>query len=351
MNRALLARQLLLAPRSSNAGALDVIERVAGLQAQQPKPAFVGLWSRIRDFRREQLLELLHARQALRATMMRGTLHIVSRRDFSMFRGALQPMLTGGMESILRERAVDLDIAKLSKAAAKAFGARPRTFAELRAHLSDTFPGLDERAMGYAVRMHVPLATVPDSASTWGFTGDSPFELAACDAQSDGVGLVRRYLAAFGPASVADFQAWSGMKGAKALFAGQEFVAFRDGKREVFDLADAPRPGEDAPAPPPCFVAGFDNLVLAHADRSHVLPEEYRSRVVTKNLQVLPTFLVDGMVAGTWQVAVARKAATLNITPFAELSKTTKRRLESEGEQLVRFVEPEAKFAKVEFLC
>lgn len=343
LNRALLARQLLLTPRSSNATALEVIERVAGLQAQQPKPAFVGLWSRIRDFRREQLLDVLHAREALRATMMRGTLHIVSRRDYSMFRGALQPMLTGGMQSILRERAADLDIAKLSKAASKALGARPRTFAELRAHLSDTFPGLDERAMGYAVRMHLPVATVPDSANAWAFTGDSPFELAACEpgGEDSGAALVRRYLAAFGPASVADFQAWSGMKSAKALFAGLDLVAFRDGKRELFDLPDAPRPGEDAPAPPACFVAGFDNLVLAHADRSHVLPEEFRSRVVTKNLLVLPTILVDGMVAGTWQVSVARKTATLTVTPFAKLSKTAKKQLESEGEALARFVELE----------
>jgi hypothetical protein len=351
LNRALLARQMLLLP-PARVGVVEVIERLAGLQAQQARPPFIGLWSRIAGFERKDLVDLLQRREVIRATLMRGTLHLMSARDYPWARLAMQPALTAGMHAILRERAADLEIDKLVKAATKVFGKKPCTFAELRPLLSEAFNGLDERAMGYAVRMHLPLITVP-CEERWAFTGDSPFELApkVAEAKPAQESLARRYLAAFGPATPADFQSWSALKNGKELFADQkDLVTFRDEKkRELFDLADAPRPDESTPPPAPRFVAPFDNLILAHVDRSRIIAEEHRSRVVTKNLLVLPTFLVDGFVAGTWQTAVAKKTATLTVSPFSKLTAKVKKQLEEQATALVRFTDPEAAGYAVQF--
>lgn len=343
LNRILLDRQMLLHPPEPRP-ILDAIDALAGLQAQQARPPFAGLWTRIANFRRDDLANLLLARQVVRATAMRGTLHLLTMRQYPGFRKALQPALTAGMHAILRERAVDLDIAQLATEASRIFNRKPTTFADLRPQLSAAFPDLnDERALGYAVRMHLPLITTPDTGNLWCFTGDSPFELAppASDAPTE---MVLAYLRAFGPATVADFQSWSALKNGKELFAAiPGLVRYRDEKkRELFDAPDS-RPFPDPETEShPRFVAAFDNLILAHADRSRIIADENRPKVVTKNLQVLPTFLVDGFVGGTWQVAVAKKQAVLTATPFAKITKKVQKQLAQQAEELVRFVEPDA---------
>jgi hypothetical protein len=248
------------------------------------------------------------------------------------------------MHAILRERAAHIDIERLAAEAGRIFARQPTTFAGLRPQLSAAFPDLDdERALGYAVRMHLPLITTPDVANPWAFTGDSPFELAppATEASAD---IVLAYLRAFGPATVADFQSWSALKNGKELFAAiPGLVRYRDEKkRELFDAPDAgPFPDPETECAPR-FVAAFDNLILGHADRARIIADEHRSKVVTKNLQVLPTFLVDGFVAGTWQTAVVKKQAVLTATPFAKITKKVQKQLVQQGEALVRFAEPEA---------
>lgn len=280
----------------------------------------------------------------VRATAMRGTLHLLTMRQYPGFRKALQPALTAGMHAILRERAAGIDLERLAREAAAIFGRSPCTFAELRPQLAAAFPDLnDERALGYAVRMHLPLITSPGEGNPWAFAGDSPFELAPAipDTTSD---IVFAYLRAFGPATIADFQSWSGLRNGKELFATiPNLVRYRDEKkRELFDAPDAaPLPDVEAETLPR-FVAAFDNLILGHADRSRIIADEYRARVVTKNLQVLPTFLVDGFVAGTWQPAIVKKQAILTATPFGKISRKVQRQLENEGAELIRFLEPEA---------
>jgi hypothetical protein len=156
--------------------------------------------------------------------------------------------------------------------------------------------------------------------------------------------LVLRYLSAFGPASVRDAQTWSGVPNLQPVFDNlrPKLEVFRDErKRELFDVPDAPRPDEETPTAVR-FIAGFDNLTLSHADRTRIIADEYRPRVSLKNLQILPTFLVDGFVAGTWNVSTRGKAATLSISPFKGLSRGTKRDLTEEAEQLVRFSCPGA---------
>jgi hypothetical protein len=346
LSRATLARQMLLEREAADP--LAALERLFGLQAQVARPPFVGLWTRLRDFRRNDLLELIEARRVVRASMMRATLHLVSAEDFRRFRPTLQPLLDG-MLGYVKGFLPDIRMQETLQAARELLEERPRAFDEIRAALVERgLPG-HERAMGMAARMLIPLVQVPSDAR-WGFDAKAPFTLAEQWIGSplgEGAGLeemVRRYLAAFGPASVADAGAWSGMKGLRPVFEGlrPELVTFRDpAGRELFDLPDAPRPPADTPAPVR-FLPDFDNLVLAHDDRSRVVAKEHRGRIVSKNLLVLATFMVNGFVAGTWKTEVKRKSASLILHPFAPIAKSDLRALEAEGTALLRFVEEDA---------
>jgi hypothetical protein len=348
LSRATLARQMLLSRESTTA--TTAVERLAGLQAQLARPPFVGLWTRIEGFQRKDLLAALQRREIIRATAMRGTLHLMSAADYMALRGPLHPMLIRGMQAILRERAQDLDLDALQTEARKFFGGKPATFNDLRNHLKAKNTQADERAMGYAIRMHLPLVQVPTD-DPWGFPAASDFALAddwigkkVSTEEAPAHALVRRYLGAFGPAAPRDAQVWSGLQSLRAAFEElrPELVTFRDErKRELFDLPEAPRPDEDTPAPVR-FLPEFDNLVLAHDDRTRVIADEHRPKVTLKNLQVRATFLVDGLVAGTWKVERKKKVATLVLEPFGKLVKKTLVELEREGEALLRFVEEDA---------
>jgi hypothetical protein len=348
LNRALLARQALLERQKTTVA--RILTHLVALQAQVPRPPFVALWTRMRDFDRHDLLKPLTKRSVVRVVAMRGTLHLMTGQDAVALRGAMQPMLTRGMETILRERATDLDLGQLATAALRFFDKAPATFDALRKHLKERFPKGDERAMAYAIRMHVPLVQVPTDA-LWGFPASADFALA-----DDWLGrkistdtapahaLVTRYLAAFGPATPADAQCWLGLQGLRDVFEDlrPSLATFRDERsRELFDLPRAPRPGADTPAPVR-FLAEFDNVLLAHADRSRIIEDRFKPKVITKNLLIPGTFLVDGFVAGTWKVERKAKAATLHLAPFLPLQRKTIAALVEEGERLIRFVEPEA---------
>ncbi len=208
------------------------IERLAGMQAQLARPPFIGLWSRIDGFRRDSLTRAIERREVVRATMMRGTLHLVSREDFISFRPVLQPMLSQGMKAALRDRANGLNVNALVAAARDyfdetppAFAAEPLrrgkcTFDALRGHLRARFPKLDERAMGYIVRMQLPLVQIPAAGAIWAYPAAADFAVAESwlDEKLDGDDrphtLALRYLAAFGPATLRDFQTWSAVAAA-----------------------------------------------------------------------------------------------------------------------------------------
>lgn len=346
LNRALLARQLLL--ERSTLGPLQVIERLAGMQAQVPRPPFLGLWTRLAAFERADLHALLTSKQAVRATMMRGTIHLVSTADFRVWRPALQPALTSIWGSLLKDRVDGIDLAKLT---AFARSKLPSNFATLRTELVKKFPKHDDRALGFSVRIHLPLVMVP-TATKWSFPGNADF---ACAKTYLGRGvetgsltdLVRRYLAAFGPASIRDAMCWSGIRKTDLLAPTfealrPELVTFRDDRgRELFDLPDAPRPSADVPAPVR-LIPEYDNLVLGHDDRSRIIDDAHRSALVTKNLVVPATFLVDGRVAGTWTSERTKKRATLTLAPFGKLAKPTKAVLEAEADALLRWTEDDA---------
>src|SRR4051794_11130569 len=338
---------MLLARESVSA--VEAVERLAGMQAQEPRPPYVGLWTRVEGFERGQLHDALHSREVVRATLMRATLHLLSARDYPLFRAALEPALAGAMRG-LGKRGERLDVDALLPVARAALDEQPRNFKELRALLAEAFPDVNERALGYATRLRLPLVMVP-TGERWGFPSVADFALA--DGWLGGLAsvddaaeqLALRYLAAFGPATAADMQTWSGLQGLKQVLEGLrgELALFRDESgRELFDLPDAPRPGADVPAPVR-FLPDFDNLVLSHADRTRVMADEHRGAVVTKNLRVRATFLVDGYVTGTWKVERKRDAATLRIEPFGKLTKRVRAELEAEADALLRFVEPDAR--------
>lgn len=353
LNRATLARQMLLARVRATPTA--VIEQLAGLQAQWPKLPFIGLWTRLERFRREDLAALLERRSVVRATMMRGTLHLVSAKDYLAMRAALQPLLDRGLLGVLRGRAKELDLVKLATTARRYLESEPRTFEEIRDHLLARNPKDDERAMGYVARMSLPLVMVPTDA-TWSFPPASRFALAESWLKkplrpAEPKAVVLRYLAALGPASVADAQTWSGMQGLREVFEAlrPKLQTFRDARgRELFDLPDAPRPKEDVAAPVR-FLPEFDNLLLGHADRSRVIDERHRPAVYRAGLRVEQAFLVEGFVAGTWTTERKKRVATLTIEPVLALAKGAHEALEAEALELVRFVEPDADTFDVRF--
>ena len=354
LNRATLARQMLL--ERASLPVLDAVGRLVGLQAQVPSPPFVGLWTRLQDFRREDLTRLMSQRLVVRATLMRATLHLMTAADYLLLRPALQPALTRSLQSIAGRRMEGLDVDELVATVREFFGREPRAFAELKATLSELLPDRDPSALAYAVRTHLPLVQVP-TGSTWGYSGRSPFTPAESwlgkplATSQDPRHLFFRYLAAFGPAGVKDFQAWSGLTRTKGALESlkPELRSFRDEKgNELLDLPDAPIPPGDAPAPVR-FVPDYDNLILSHADRTRVISGEHRPKVFLSAARVRATFLVDGFVRGAWKIEKNRRAATLVIEPFEPLADENRNVLTEEGERLLRFVADGSETVDVRF--
>ena len=352
LNRATLARQMLLAREKTTA--LAAVERLGGLQAQLAKPPFIGLWSRVEGFRAADLVRLAAQRRVVRVTAMRATLHLMTAKDYLALRPALAPMLGAAMEGVLRERAKGFDLARVTASARRCLDARPMTFEDLRAALAREWPDADARAMGYAVRTALPLVQVPDGTD-WGWPGAACFAVAETwlgkpiPPGGKAEPLVLRYLGAFGPASVQDAQAWSGLRSLRDAFEAlrPKLRVFHDEKgRELFDLPTAPRPPASTPAPVR-FLPDYDNLMLGHADRRRVVADEHRPKLATKNLRILASYLVDGVIRGTWRVERGRKAAALVLEPFEDVSRKARAALDAEGAALLRFAEPGAETFEV----
>src|SRR5262247_3803640 len=215
LNRATLARQMLLERETLPASA--AVERLVGLQAQLASAPYVGLWTRLRDFRREDLAGEIENRKVVKATMMRATLHLCTTEDYLRFRTALKPLLTGAASAIHKQRGGDFDLDKVLKAARKFIGEKPRAFAEISEMVAKLMPDADVGAMRYSVRTHIPLVQVPIDTG-WSYSNKPEFTLAESwigrpvSPEDNLRELMFRYLGAFGPASVTDAQTWMGMK-------------------------------------------------------------------------------------------------------------------------------------------
>jgi len=335
---------------------LAAIERLVGMQAQVPRPPFGGLWTRLQRFEREDLLRLVRDKKAVRATAMRGTIHLLTAGDYRLLRPALAPILEAGARTIVGKRMTEAPgTEELLALGTDFFGNTPAPFEDFRSLLQSRYPTHDVRALAYTVRLGLPLVLVPTDG-TWGFPSNAGFALAekwlGRKIPMDSPQLekvVLRYLAAFGPASPGDAQNWSGLRALRDVFERlrPKLLTFRDErKRELFDLPDAPRPDEDTTAPVR-FLPEYDNVLLGHADRTRIVSDEDRKRLITANLIVIGSFLVDGFAAGSWKTAEKSKNVTLSLTPFRKLPKKTMAELEAEGESMLGFYFPEAKSREV----
>jgi hypothetical protein len=354
INRATLARQMLLAREKVTA--VKAIERLVAMQAQWPKPPFLGLWTRVEGFERDQLTALFHKRTIVRATFLRATIHVVTAKDFLALRPAIQPVLEGAMQVILKDRLAGFDLTALTKQVRKMLDREPLTFAAIREEFLRADPKADERAMGYAVRMLLPLVQVPVDGQPWAFPSQACFapaeqwlDKAIPSKPAPPDGLLLRYLAGYGPASADDMRAWSGLARAEVKDAVDrlrpKLIVFRDGKRELFDLPDAPRPDGDAPAPVR-LVPEYDNVITTRADERFVAKAD-RPRVFLSALRIAATVLVDGFVAGTWKLEATKKVATVTIEPFKPFAGRVKKEVEAEAELLLKFAEPEVRTYEV----
>jgi hypothetical protein len=340
-NRAVLARQLLL--ERSRLPLVRAVERIGGIQAQYAPSAYVGLWSRLEGFRHDQLTRALEQKRLVQATLMRGTIHIVSRADY-------WPMYEGTREA---RHVWFLRVNKIQDARAV-----DRAAARLRALLQDGPRRRDElireltKAEWARVGAEPALVRVPPSG-TWERRRADLFGLAeewlgaaTVDGEAGRDLLLRRYLGAFGPARVIDAADWMSvpvtmLRPTVERAKLRHFVAADSGE-ELVDFPRAPLPPPETPAPPR-FLGTWDALLLAHARGTGILPEEYRPRIFhTKAPQSFFTFTLDGAVAGTWRVERSKTSAELRLEPFAPVPRTAKRELLDEAEGVVRFMEPDA---------
>jgi winged helix DNA-binding protein len=342
LNRATLARQLLL--ERADVPVLDAVAQVCGLQAQVPQEPFVGLWARVRGFEPAALSDLLTGRRVVRTHLMRRTVHLLASDDVLAWRGRHDSMLRQRVLGTYRRELDGIDLDALAAAGREVMAdGEPRTMAELTAALAGRWPA--SRALGeMLVAALVPVVQSPPRG-LWRTTGGVRNVLLASwlgrdidshtanGADPVGQALVRRYLAAFGPAATADLRAWSGLAGLPAAVSAirEELVSFRDERgRELLDLPDAPCPDPDTPVPVR-FLPAFDNAILGYHDRTRIIDDDHRGLSVAGER----TVLVDGRVAATWTVD---PHGTVIVTPLRRLSRADRSAVAEEGRDLASFL-------------
>lgn len=314
------------------------------MQAQYSPSPYIGLWSRVRDFKREELEGALAAQLVYKATLMRGTLHLVSARQFDLFRLASRfprHVWTAGPAQ-LAERGIDVDA--LREEILSALDAKPLKKPELERAFRHRIPADLPDWVSFSVILYAAINHHED-ARFGHFAGSRYRRAPLSEAEPDDAmrAVVASYLAAFGPATRADLAQWLGRS--VTTFSGAleslDLVTFQtDDGRKLVDLAGAPRPDATVPAPVR-FLPKWDNLLLAYDRRERVLPEDLRRTVIRKNGDVLPTFLVDGLVAGSWE-APLRGRAVMSLVPFGVLSVKNRRAVEREAESLLAWLRPDA---------
>jgi len=368
LNRATLERQLLLhrAARSAR----QAIEHLGGLQAQAPLAPYVGLWTRLARFGHEDLKDLLTEHIVVRAHLMRNTVHLVTAADFVRFRPLFQPIMERALAGNFGRNLVGVDLAELRAAAAALLAETPLTRGQLAERLSPRWPDHDPASLAYAATHLLHLVQVPPRG-LWGHSGQATWFLASAwlkgawlyglaspapDPAPDPVPdlapaadtaleqLILRYLAAYGPATVRDIQAWSGLSRLREVTdrLGARLRTFAGpGCAELFDLPDAPRPDENVPAPPR-FLPEYDNLLLSFADRSRVIRGHRPVPLPAGHGATTGTLLVDGFWAADWTITRGRDRAVLEVRPFGSLGVAGQDAVGAEGSRLLEFAAPAA---------
>jgi Winged helix DNA-binding domain len=320
--------------------ALEMVEQLVGMQAQVPADPYVGLWSRIEGFGTEDLRSLLESRRAVRAQLIRSTIHLVSARDCLALQPLVAPVLARTFKSPFEARLGGAPLGEVVAAGRELLSQQPRTRAELAQLLAPCWPHAEPTALVHAVTFHLPLVqTTPrglwgeSGAARWALTEDWLGESLSRDAAVDD--FVLRYLRAFGPATVADIRTWSGLTrlGEVMERLRPRLRAFRDESgRELLDVEDGLLPDPETAAPPR-FLPQFDNVVLSHADRARVVPDSPGGGY---------PLLVDGFYRGSWRL----EGSTLSVT-----GRPPSDEFEAEGLllELLELLAPGARGPRVEF--
>lgn len=340
LNRATLARQHLLEPRPAGTGVAEVVAHLGGMQAQEPREPYTGLWSRVAEFDPTAASAALTGRTLVRTLLMRRTVHLVTADDCLALRALHQPMITQRTWGARKAELGGVTPEALAAAVRPCFAETPRTGAEVARLVADRFPDAGHAALADAAVSVLPLVQVPPRG-TWDGTG--PARLTTVDAwlgrepdpAPEVEQLVLRYLRAFGPAASADLRAWCGLSGLPAVVARVKpnLRTFRDERgRELLDLPGAPLPDPDTPAPVR-FLPAFDNAVLGFDDRSRIIDDAHRGLSVTGARFVL----VDGRVAGTWTTS-GEGGTDLAVRPLRPLSPAETDDVVVEGERLRAFL-------------
>jgi winged helix DNA-binding protein len=342
LNRALLERQLLL--RRHDLSAAVALEHLVGMASQNPSAPYIGLWSRLVDFEPDELSSLVQARKVVRIALMRWTLHAVTAADCVALRPVLQPVMERRMQAGFGRHLLGVDLDRLTSRGRELVEQKPRTLGDVGPLLVADWPGHEPRVLGHALTALAPLVHIPPRG-IWGRNGRALQTTAqrwlgrplATETRPDE--LIRRYLAAYGPATAADIRAWSGLTGIGAAIERMrpDLRSFRDEcGRELLDVADGALPDPDTPAPPR-FLPDFDNAALAHADRARIVAGAAQRRSLSPK-----TFLIDGFLAGSWRLIRARRIVTLEVTPFAPLAPADRVALAEEGMRLLMFLTADA---------
>jgi hypothetical protein len=336
------------------------VRQLGGLQAQAPPAPYVGLWTRIAGFGTTELEDLFTERSLVRAHVMRNTVHLVTSADFVSFRPLFQPLIERGLASTFGRGLAGVDLAQLRETASALLAEHPLTRPQLGERLAKHWPEHEERSLAYAATHLLPLVQVPPRGQ-WGKSGQATFFLAAAwladlglppaDPAAAVSQLVLRYLGAFGPASVNDIQAWSGLTRLREVTErlGDRLRTFTGPDGEpLLDLPDAPRPDPGVPAPPR-FLPEYDNLLVAFADRSRVIPH-------TRPVPLRPgtgagtgTLLVDGQWQASWKITKTSGQAVLHVQPFQRLSPGDIDAISAEGGALLEFAGPAGAARDVQF--
>ncbi|MGI5236905.1 winged helix DNA-binding domain-containing protein [Dactylosporangium sp. CA-139066] len=332
LNRAMLARQMLLERVTLDVP--EVLQRMGGLQAQYAPSMYIGLWTRIEGFERDELTGMLERREVVQATLLRSTIHLVSTADYWP--------LTVGVRNARRDAYLRAVRDKPDPAAMEEAVRSLRALLAERPVRRTEIDQLFGPQIRHGIGMFLDMVRVPPSG-TWArrradLFGAAEDWVVRPDVTEDEAQdlLVRRYLGAFGPAHRTEIADWAGLPVSTVakVLARHDLRTFRDERgRELVDLPDGPLPDPDTPAPVR-FLPTYDATLLAHARRTLILPEEHRSKVFHVRMpQSIGTFLVDGQVAGTW----APKANGVEWEPFAPLPARVRRQVAAEADRLTSF--------------
>lgn len=344
LNRALFARQLLL--ERSPMQVTDALEHLVGMQSQVPSDPYIGLWSRLEGFATTELSRIMQDRAVIRASLTRETIHLVTVADYLV----LEPVMQALHERVFPrtdqgKRLGQAHVLEILEAGREMLAERPLSMKALGARLAERWPDRDPGRMAPAVRFLLPLVQVTPRG-IWGASHGATWALAerwigqAIPNSSTPDTILPRYLAAFGPATVADMQAWSGLQGLRTVVEHMRphLRVYRNEKgQELFDVPGAPLPDPETPAPVR-FLPGFDNALLSHVDRTRIIAEEHRKAIGSRNGLFLSTVLIDGFIAGTWGIEKTKERAALRIVPFATLSPDDHDAIQAEGERLLVFL-------------